>query len=142
MATITKEQYQKRQAAAPAGWQYDFRHYVMWGENQLTRKIPFPDGSVILATVYWAENYRNEVFPSGYSRSVPTGTVSPFLGISRLVESRPGSDVWMSRGTDRREQLSEKEYPRKNYKELCKYAAAVPDSRIMALLPGNLQNAM
>lgn len=132
MATITKEQAMKRQAQAPEGWAYDWKHYVMWGEHQLTRRLEQKDGSVIKATVAWRENYTQHTNEYGCSWRTPSGTHSPELHVSRWVESRtPG--IWESFGLGKGERMSAEEHPRKVYKDLCKYTATVTDDQILAL---------
>lgn len=131
MATITKEQAVKRQAAAPENWVYDFRHYVLWGENQLERRLQQSDGTIIAGTVSWRENRETRRNDYGCSWTVPAGNYSPVLSVRRWAER--GSGVWMSSGGSISRKLSEEKFARRNYKELCKFAATVPDDMILEL---------
>lgn len=133
MATITKEQALKRQAAAPENWVYDFRHYVLWGENQLQRKLLQDDGSMIIATVGWQENRKTCRNDYGCTWTVPAGNYTPVVGIRRWTERGSGSDVWTSSGFGISKKLTEEKFARRNYKDLCKFAATVPDDLIIEL---------
>ena len=132
MATITREQAMKRQEQAPQGWRYDWKHFVVWNENQLTRTIEQDDGSLIKVLVAWRENYDKHTNEFGCSWRTPSGTYSPELHVSRWVQgSTP--DVWTSHGLGKGELLSTERHGRKVYKDLCKYAATVTDEQILAI---------
>lgn len=142
MATLTREQAHKRQAAAPDGWNYDWKHYLCWGENQLKRQIRQPDGALVIGTVRWRENSEKHFSPTGYTYTTPSGNYSPFLNVSRWTETAPGSDVWTSYGLGKDMQLSGEKFTRRNYKELCNFAGSVSDQQILDLFFGNLQSAV
>lgn len=142
MSTITKAQVQKRQGQAPEGWRYDWKHYAIWSENQITRTIVQPDGALIIGTVLWVENMKTNRSPSGYMYRTPSGTFSPFLSVSRWIETEPGKDVWISHGTGKEKRLSTEAFSRRNYAQLCNFARSVPDSLILDVFFGNLQRVV
>lgn len=142
MPTITKEQALKRQASAPEGWLYDIRHFVLWNEHQLLRKLPQDDGSIVIGYVSFRENQEKRTNDYGCSWTVYAGNYSPVLTVRRWTESGSGSDVWTSSGLGNTKKLSEEKLARRNYKALCKFAASVSDELIMDLLTGKLQAAV
>lgn len=130
MATITREQAEKRQAMAPQGWTYDWRQYVLFGYHRLYRDIKQPDGSVIRGTVSYSENYRRETNQYGCSWNVRTGTLSPYLHTAKWTEtSTPG--VWQSYGMGREVRIGTDELAKRDYKKLCNYAAKITDEMIL-----------
>ena len=131
MATITKEQAMKRQAAAPTGWRYDWKHYVLWGENQITRSLNQDDGSILTGAVSFREIYETRTNEYGCRWNVPTGKYCIELRVSRWVES--GSGAWVSHGLGKTMRLGLGEFTRKTYKDLCKTAATVTDEMITGL---------
>ena len=133
MPTITKEKALKNQAMAPEGWRYDWKHYVMWGENNLKRRIPLADGSMIEATVRWCENYIEHRNEYGCKWRTAAGTYRPELRVNRWVPCKYNPDMWESSGLGRGEVLQQMEAPKRVYKELCKFAAKVTDEQILRL---------
>ena len=134
MATITREKILKYQGMAPVHWRYDYRHYVLCNEHQLIRTIPQEDGSAIRATVLWTENYRTNTNEYGCTWRTPTGTYSPELHVAVWTKARPDADVWHSYGLGKFKKLSDQEYSKRVYKELCKWAELCTEERIRSLL--------
>ena len=128
MPTITREQIIRRQSQAPDGWTYDYKHFVIWGDNQLIRNIDQEDGSVLRATVYfWKEGQKLYGIKLSVRRWVETST----------------PDVWSSSECGKYIRIGTEPFTRKNYKDLCKHAARVTDELITLTYEGvNLQNAM
>ena len=131
MATITREQAMKRQAQAPENWRYDWKHYVIWNENQLIRNIEQADGSVIRATVSFREGIVKHATDWGSTWNTPSGTYHVEVRVNRWTCSNPETDVWTSYGIGKARRISVAEFTRRNYKDLCKLAAEVDDKVIM-----------
>ena len=119
MPTITKEKALKNQSMAPAGWVYDWKHYVLWGDNQLYHNVKQPDGSVIQATVCWHQR---------------AGKYVPKLRVDRYTKST--GEMWVGYGLGKGAVLSADEVARRNYKDLCKWAGGVSDDMIMDVWTG------
>lgn len=112
MATITKAQYDKFNAQAnEAGFDFDLRTYVIWGEKGLVKDIKQDDGGYIRYAIRYVESYKRfekTVFPElTISRLVPTHTEGMFSQ-HIMEERRLGDDV-----------------AKKNFKALCELAKAV-----------------
>lgn len=131
MPTITKEQALKRQASCPAGWKYDWKHYVIWGDNVIRRRIWTDKTHFIEASIEYRENLK--ALPTYDGRStynVPAGHHHIALSISAWTYY-PENDTASSSGMGHWENLDNGQHPRKNYKDLCKIAATVTDEMIM-----------
>ena len=133
MPAITREKIRKYQEMTPEGWSYDWRYYVMWGENQLQRHIPQDDNTTIEATVRWDEIYETKTNEYGCSWNVKTGEYRVDMNVRRW---RPGSTpgTMVSDGIGRTIELDSNGYPRRSYKMLCVFAGAVSDELIIETL--------
>jgi len=132
MATLTKKQYDSRQAAAPEGWKYDAHDFVMFGENKLGKIIPTDETHYIRASVHYTDEYETRTNDYGCKWRVATGRSIPALHLSYWTRLESGMSSSQGLGITKESEGMEQD--RKIYKALCKFAATITDDDIMALV--------
>lgn len=130
--TITKKQYDAKTAITPAGWSYDWRHAVVWGDHRVTKSIPLDADHVLIATIGYRAEIVRERNPYGCIIPRETGRQVPTLNVKRWTQ-RPGERFATSSGLGASVAVGEPQ-DRKIYKALCKIAAEVTEEQIFDLL--------
>lgn len=122
MPSITREQAIKLNSQAPQGWKFDIQYYVIHGEKTLIHNVPLNNGKHLQARIYYREVYVNRYQPTGTNKIV----------CHTSVWSPTGTDgVFSSNGMGHFQELSATEYPRKNYKDLCKMADTLYENDLL-----------
>lgn len=134
MPSITKEQALKRQSQAPDGWKYDWKYYVLWGENSLYRRIWTDEKHFVEGKVEFRQNYKD--LPTYDGRStyrVEAGHYHIALHVRTWTVEPTGTAT--SHGLGHWANLDNGQHTRRNYKDICKIAATVTDEMIMSYIP-------
>ncbi len=121
MAKLTREQLTRWNAKLSNGFQFDLRHFAVWGEKDAVRNINLDDGKVLQAKISWRKVY------DGF-RS--TGQVHPQMHLS--IWTPTGSGMMSSSGLGATIELTDKTFSKKSWNELAKFTAEWDDERIMA----------
>lgn len=129
MPTLTKKQYDSRQAAAPTGWRYAATAYIMRGENELVRNIDIDADHYVQARVLYVDEYARKTSPSGCTYRVETGRHIPALHISYWTRLESG--MASSTGLGKYYEVPERVQDKKIYKALCNYADTVTEEHIL-----------
>lgn len=88
MAKLTKEQYNKWNAQAKNGFQFDFRYFITHNEKTLIKNIPQDDGCIIQFRLWYFPEYETKTNDYGCSWNVKTGRQIPMMDVEKLVPDR------------------------------------------------------
>lgn len=124
MPTITRKQYETRQAQAPMGWRYDLQKAVVWGEHEITRRVDIDADHYLSARVcYVAEHVDG-------SRWQLTGRQIPCLHVSYWTLNAERTAA-TSQGMGSKYIPIGEPQTKKIYKALCKFAEHITEENIM-----------
>lgn len=88
MAKLTKEQYNKWNAQAKNGFQFDFRYFIIHNEKTLIKSIPLDDGCIIEFKLWYFLEYETKTNNYGCSWNVKTGRQIPVMDIEKLIPGK------------------------------------------------------
>lgn len=128
---LSREQIERRQAQAPAGWRYDWRFAVIHGEHTLCREVKLDDTHFLRAHLL----YRDE---QGATRWQVTGRQVPALHLSfftynadKTAATSRGLGDWLTLGEPEKN---------KNFKALCNYGSGITEADILEIYNRNREN--
>jgi hypothetical protein len=87
MPSITREQFNKWNAKATNGFQFDVKEYVCWGDKALIRHENLSDGKIGEFRVWYRDEYKTNTNEWGCKWSTPTGNHIPMLEMNILYPS-------------------------------------------------------
>ena len=128
MAKITREQYNKWNAQAQNGFQFDLQHYLIWGEKTLSKKIELQDGRMVEFRIVYHNEYETKTNEHGCRWNVETGRYIPMLHITVWRPSHSG--CYVSSGMGKYERIGEAQAAKK-YNVLCKLSAEINTDEYM-----------
>lgn len=136
MPSLTRKQFDARQAKAPAGWSYDSRFYIFYGENQLKKRVKIDATHYIEAAVgYTAEIARRDgEYCSWHER---TGRHIPEMTVSYWTVN-PETGTASSFGLGHQVKHPELVQEKKIYTVLCKLAETISDADVLEIAQDHL----
>ena len=123
MAKITREQFEKWNAQAKNGFEFDLRYYLTWNEKVLTKKIKLENGNIIEFKLMYKNEYKSIVNEYGCRWNQETGRQIPYIHITEWKPSH-NSETFYSSGMGKWEQVGEPQNSKK-YNILCKISAEI-----------------
>lgn len=128
MAKITREQFNKWNAQAKNGFQFDLECFMVWGEKTLTKKIKMENGDIIEFKIEYTKEFETKTNEWGCKWNVETGRYIPMLYITHWKPSTSG--CYHSSGWAKTEVLGSPENSQK-YNVLCKLSETVNTDEYM-----------
>lgn len=128
MAKITREQFNKWNAQAKNGFQFDLEHFLTWNEKTLTKRIKMENGDIIEFKVEFEKEFETKTNTYGCHWNVETGRYIPMLYITHWKPSTSG--CYHSSGREKSEALGNPENSKK-YNVLCKLSEMVNTDEYM-----------
>ena len=128
MARLTREQYNKWNAQAKNGFQFDLEYYLTWNEKTLTKKIKMENGDIIEFKIEYIKEFETKTNDYGCKWNVETGRYIPTLYITHWRPSTSG--CFHSHGHEKEETLGSPESSKK-YNILCKLSETVNTDQYM-----------
>lgn len=122
MAKITREQFNKWNAQAKNGFQFDLQYFLIWSEKTLTKKIEMENGDIIEFKIEFDKEFETKTNQWGSRWNVETGRYIPMLYITYWKPSDSG--CYHSSGREKSEILGNPENSKK-YNVLCKLSETV-----------------
>lgn len=122
MARITREQFNRWNAQAQNGFEFDFQYYVIWNEKTLTKKVKVTNGDIVEFKIEWDKETERKTNEWGCCWTVETGRYIPMLYITIWHPSNTG--CFTSTGWAKSEKLGDPETSKK-YNVLCKLSAGI-----------------
>lgn len=122
MAKITKEQYMQWNEQAKNGFNFDLRHYVIWSEKTLSKRIERAGGDVIEFKIEYFKEFEQKANNYGCKWNVETGRYIPTLTVT--IWHPTGTGCYISGGYKERRSLGEPEKTKK-YNILCKFSKEI-----------------
>ena len=131
MASITRAQAAKLDAQAPNGWHFDLMYYLTHSEKIIDRRIPLEGDTVLVAELYFRENYTEVRNDYGQTFNRPAGHMH--ICLHTAVYRPTGSGLMCSSGLGHFYNLDHGQHTRRNYRALCEIGATLTDERILEL---------
>jgi len=128
MAKITREQFNKWNAQAKNGFQFDLKCFAVWNEKTLTKKIKMENGDIIEFKIEYNKEFETKTNEWGCKWNVETGRYIPMLYITHWKPSTSG--CYHSSGREKSEVLGSPENSKK-YNVLCKLSETVNTDEYM-----------
>lgn len=88
MAKLTKEQYNKWNAQAKNGFQFDFRYFITHNEKILIKNISQDNGCIVQFKLWYFPEYETKTNDYGCSWNVKTGRQIPVMDIEKLIPGK------------------------------------------------------
>lgn len=123
MAKLTRDQYNKWNAQAKNGFNFDIEYYLIWGEKTLIKDIEQKNGVIIRFKLSYISEYETQTNEHGCRWNVKTGRKIPVMKIDRLVPCKTEGMYQVISVAENR-QMAESEKTMK-YSTLCKISGLI-----------------